>query len=191
MYFCSAMDSRYIEHWLNELRDRKSKNAFLESVMNDPKAIVLNDSNGHKTKLFPGNKGPKTITWEQTKQMAYDLNNNGFDVVFLPELKSDVCADSLISDGKIYKIADFKYCITSKANTLSIELGHGFGQANNVVLKLTNMDSGTFRDAIDYLLRNEIPYGNNILINKSGKVLTISFKEIRNKSFMRKIKGFL
>lgn len=34
------MDSQYIEHRLNELRDRKSKNAFLESVMNDPKAIV-------------------------------------------------------------------------------------------------------------------------------------------------------
>ena len=185
------MDSRYIEHRLNELRDRKSKNAFLESVMNDPKAIVLNDSNGYKTKLFPGNKGPKTITWEQTKQMAYDLNNNGFDVVFLPELKSDVCADSLISDGRIYKIADFKYCITSKANTLSIDLGRGFEQANNVVLKLTNMDSGTFRDAIDYLLRNGIPYGNIILINKYGKTLELLKKEFRTGIYKKRIKGFL
>lgn len=185
------MDSRYIEYRLGELRDRKSKNAFLESVMNDPKAIILNDLNGHKTKLFPGNKGPKTITWEQTKQMAFDLNDNGFDVAFLSELQSDVCADSLIRNGQLYKIADFKYSITSKANTLSKDLEHGFEQANNVVLKLANMDSGAFKDAIDYLLRNEIPCGNIILINKYGKTLELLKKEFRTGIYKKRIKGFL
>lgn len=185
------MNSKYIEHRLSELYDRKSKNAFLESVMCDQEAVILNESNGHKTIMFPGNKGPSSSTWEQTKKMAFDLNNNGYDVAFLPELLSEICADSLLKNGKVFKIADFKYCVTSKANTLSVDLKHGFEQANNVVLKLPNMDAGSFKDAIDYLLRNEIPYGNIILINKYGKLLTIGFKEIRNKSYIRKIKGFL
>lgn len=90
-----------------------------------------------------------------------------------------------------FKIADFKYCVTSKANTLSVDLKHGFEQANNVVLKLPNMDAGSFKDAIDYLLRNEIPYGNIILINKYGKVLELSKKELRTGIFKKRVRGFL
>lgn len=185
------MDSVYIEHRLSELRDRKSKNAFLESVMTDPAAVVLNESNSHKTILFPGNKGPKSITWEQTKRMAFDLNDNGFDVVFLPELLNDVCADSLIRNGQVFKIADFKYCVTSKINTLSIDLEHGFQQASNIVLKLVNMDSGSFNEAVAYLLRNNIPYGNIILVNKYGKTLELSKKEFKTGIYRKRIKGFL
>lgn len=185
------MDSVYIEHRLCELRDRKSKNAFLESVMNNPQAIVLNESNRHKTILFPGNKGPKSITWEQTKRMAFDLNNNGFDVAFLPELVGGICADSLIRNGQVFRIADFKYCITSKVNTLFIDLEHGFRQASNIVLRLANMDSGSFRGLVDYLLRNDIPYGNIILINKYGKTLELSKKEFRTGIYRKRIKGFL
>lgn len=33
--------------------------------------------------------------------MAFELNDNGIDVAFLPELLSDVCADSLIKMGNI------------------------------------------------------------------------------------------
>ena len=68
--------------------------------------MVLNETNGHKTILFPGNKGPKTITWEQTKQMAFELNKQGYDVAFLPELNEGTCADSLIKNGKVFKLAD-------------------------------------------------------------------------------------
>lgn len=185
------MDSKYIEHRLSELCDRKSKNAFLESVMCDQEAVILNESNGHKTIMFSGNKGPSSSTWEQTKKMAFDLNNNGYDVAFLPELLSEICADSLLKNGKVFKIADFKYCVTSKANTLSVDLKQGFEQANNVVLKLPNMDAGSFKDAIDYLLRNEIPYGNIILINKYGKVLELSKKELRTGIFKKRVRGFL
>lgn len=185
------MDSRYIEHRLSELRDRKSKNAFLESIMSDPSAAVLNESNGHKTILFPGNKGPKSRTWKQTKQMAFELNENGFDVAFLPELLNEVCADSLIRNGQVFKIADFKYCVTSKVNTLSIDLEQGFQQANHLVLKLENMDSGSFKRAVDYLLRNEIPYGNILLINKYGKTLELSKKEFKTGIYRKRIKGFL
>ena len=47
------MDSRYIEHRLNELRDRKSKKAFLESVMDNPEVKVIHEVNDHKTIIYP------------------------------------------------------------------------------------------------------------------------------------------
>ena len=123
--------------------------------------------------------------------MAFELNDNGFDVAFLPELLSNICADSLIRIGNDYRIADFKYCITKKPNTLSKDLEHGFEQANNIVLKLVNMDLGLFKDTVNYLLRNGIHYGNIILINKYGKTCIVSHKDIKSGRYVRKIKGFL
>ena len=123
--------------------------------------------------------------------MAFDLNNKGIAVAFLLELIFDTSADSLIKSGNVYRIADFKYCVTTKTNTLSKDLEHGFEQANTIILKLENMDSGIFKDAIDYLLRNEIPYGNIILINRYSDVLEIPRKELKTGIYKKKIKGFL
>ena len=184
-------NSKYIEQKLSEIKERKGKNAFLETIMSDSSAFILGEENGHTTIMFQGNNGPKTSTWEQTKQMAFELNNNGFDVAFLPELLSETCADSLIRIGDDFRIADFKYCITTKPNTLSKDLEHGFRQAKNIVLKLVNMDFGMFKEAIEYLLRNEIHYGNIILINKYGKTCTISYRDIKSGTYIRKTKGFL
>ena len=167
------------------------KNAFLESIMSEPTATVLHEANGHRTTLFRGNKGPKTGTWEQTKQMAFELNNNGIDVAFLPELLNETCADCLIKTGNVYRVADFKYCVTRKANTLVMDLEHGFQQANTIVLKLINMDFGTFKTAIEYLLRNRVLHGNMFLINKYGRMLELSKKDFRTGIYMKKVKGFL
>jgi len=176
---------------VNEARGIKEKNAIFESVINDDRAKIINDIEGRITKLFSGNKGPKTATWEQTKQMAYELNAVGISVVFLPELDDVVCSDSLIKIGKIYRLADFKYCVTTNANTLAKELEHGFMQAGTIILKLVNMDAGLLKEAIDYLLRNEIPYGNIMLQNKYGKMVELTMKEIRTGIYRKKITGFL
>ena len=110
--------------------------------MTHPTAVVLNETGGHKTILFPGNKGPKTITWEQTKQMAFELNEEGYDVAFLPELSE--------------------------------------------VLKLLNMDAGTFKSAIEYLLLNNLPLGDIILLNKYGKKIQLSKKRLPYLSIQEK-----
>ena len=187
----TTYNSRYIEQKLGEIKDRKSKNAFLESIMNDPTATVLFEVNGYKTILFSGNKGPKTSTWKQTKQMAFELNKVGYNVAFIPEIDDETCADSLIMTGKIFRLADFKYCVTTSSNTLAKELEHGFKQANTVILKPEYIDSGLFNEAIDYLLRNGIPYRNIVLMNKYGKVRIITHKDIRKEVYVRKTKGFL
>ncbi len=140
-----SYNSRYIEQKLGEIKDRKGKNAFLESIMNDPTTTVLFEVNGHKTVLFSENKGPKTNTWEQTKQMAAGLNKAGYDVAFIPEIDDGTWADSLIMTGKIYRLADFKYCVTTSSNTLAKELEHGFKQAGTIVLQLEHMDTGMFK----------------------------------------------
>ena len=185
------MDSRFIEHRLSELKDRKSKNTFLESIMVDPSSTVIHEVNGHKTILFPGCKGPRTNTWEQTKKMAKELNETGIDVVFLSELDGVICADSVLKIGNTYSIADFKYCVTVSSNTLAKELEHGFEQAKTIVLKLRNMDVGQFKEAVDYLLRNKVSCGDIILMNRYGKVMMIGYRDIKNRTYFRKIKGFL
>lgn len=187
----TAFNSPAIEKRLGIIRDRKGKNAFLESIMADSRAIILNETNGHKTILFPGNKGPKTETWEQTKQMALELNEAGFDVAFIPELVDGTCADGLIKNNKIFKIVDFKYCITKKTNTLVMNLERGFEQADIIVLKLTDMDAGTFKKAIDYLHRNNIPLGEILLINRYGKVLDLLKKDFKTGVYKKKVKGHL
>lgn len=186
-----TINSRYIEQKLSEIKDRKSKNAFLESIMNAPTATVLFEADGHKTALFSGNKGPKTNTWEQTKQMAFELNKAGYDVAFISEIDDETCADSLIMTGKIYRLADFKYCVTTNSNTLAKELEHGFKQAGTAILRLENMDAGMFKKAIDYLLRNEIPHGNIILMNKYGKTVELLKKDLKTGVYKKAIKGLL
>lgn len=183
--------SPIIAEHINEAKNRNAKNAIFESVMTDSRAELLSETNGHKTMLFPGSKGPKTATWEQTKKMADELNNVGIDVTFLPEFEDKPSTDSLIKIGEKYKLADFKYCTTIKANTIVKELERGFRQAGTIVLKLENMNSGEFKNAIEYILRNETPYGDIVLINEYGKVLTITYKEIKSGKYARKTKGFL
>ena len=123
--------------------------------------------------------------------MAFELNRQGVEVAFLPELEDSISTDSLVEIGKNYWLADFKYCITTKSNTLAKELEEGFGQAKTIVLKLQKMDLGEFKEAIDYLLRNEIPYGDIILMNKYGNAVALTYKDIKTGKFARKAKGFL
>ena len=123
--------------------------------------------------------------------MAKDLNDHGESVAFLPELDGVTSADSLVLFRECPVVADFKYCITKKANTLAGDLEDGFGQANTIVVKLENMDAGEFKEALDYLVRNNIPYGNIKVINKYGKNIEITAKDIRFNNYVKKIKGFL
>lgn len=176
---------------INKVRDIKAKNAIYESIMTDNRATLLNETNGHFTKLFPNNRGINKPTWKDTKQMAYDLNKKNIDVVFLPELNGTTSADALIKIGKTYRISDFKYAITTKSNTLSKDLENGFKQANLIVLKLKNMDSGQLRDTFDYLIRNDIRFGDIILQNKYGDTLQLTERDIRRGLYRKKIKGFL
>ena len=64
-------------------------------------------------------------------------------------------------------------------------------QAGTIILKLVNMDAGLLKEAIDYLLRNEIPYGNIMLQNKYGKLIELTINEIRTGIYRKKITGFL
>ncbi len=88
-------------------------------------------------------------------------------------------------------VADFKYCITTKANTLAGNLEEGFRQAGTVVVKLENMDAGMFKDAIGYMVRNDISYGNIKIINKYGKTKELTYEDIKRGQYVKMIKGFL
>lgn len=163
--------------------------------MNDPNATILFEVNGHKTVLFPENKGPKTNTWKQTKQMAFELNKSGYDVAFIPESDSERGADAIIKVSQNeYKIVEFKYSTTKLANTLQKVLIDGFGQATTIVLKTNGMDAGLLSEVLAYLGRNEqnkgFRFGEIYLLNKYGGILHIDRSNIRRNNYKKKLKGF-
>lgn len=174
-------------------KDYKAKNAVFESVINDTRAEIINADGNINTTIFPNHRGIKSKYWEQTKQMAFDLNKVGIDVAFLPEYDSATSADALLRIGKIFRLADFKYASTTNSNTLAEELIHGFKQANTVVLKLERMDRGVFEDTVDYIRRNEerdsYHFGTIILQNKRGETLIIGRADIRRNKYQKKNKG--
>ena len=48
-----------------------------------------------------------------------------------------------------------------------------------------------FCEAIDYIVRNEIPYGNIKVLNKYGDFVEITKKDVEYGSYKKRIKGFL
>ena len=176
---------------LKEHKDLKHKLGLFEEILSDERAKELSRVESARTVVFPGHKGSQHDTWKGIKQMAKDLNRNGESVAFLPELDRVTSADALVLFRGRPTVADFKYCITTKANTLAGNLEEGFGQAGTVVVKLENMDAGVFRDAIEYLKRKNFPCGNIKLINQYGDPLELTFTDIRNGRYLKKIKGFL
>lgn len=176
---------------LKEQKDLKHKMRLFEEILSDERAEELSRIGNARTVVFPGHKGSQHDTWKGIKQMAKDLNRNGESVVFLPELDRVTSADALVLFRGRPVVADFKYCITKKANTLAGDLEEGFGQASTIVVKLENMDAGEFKKAVDYLVRNGIPYGNIKLINKYGDYKEIMYQDIRKGKYLKMIKGFL
>lgn len=176
---------------LKEHKDLKHKLGLFEEILSDERAKELSRVESARTVVFPGHKGRQHKTWEGIKQMAKDLNDHGESVAFLPELDGVTSADALLSFRGRPVVADFKYCITTKANTLAGNLEEGFRQAGTVVVKLENMDAGVFRDAIEYLKRKNFPCGNIKLINQYGDPIELTFTDIRNGRYLKKIKGFL
>ena len=175
---------------IQEKKNQKQKLKLFDEILNDERAKEISNIKGKKTVVFPGHKGSQHETWQGIIQMAKDINKTGESVIFLPELHKVSSADALVLFHGKPTIADFKYCVTKKTNTLIGNLKDGFNQANTVVIKLENMDMGAFREAIEYFTRNDLPYGNIKIINKYGKILEISTKDIRYNFYKKKIKGF-
>ena len=59
------------------------------------------------------------------------------------------------------------------------------------MLKLTKMDRGQLRSDIEYVKRNGNGYNGMKIINKYGKTLDLSQKDIKTGRYINKIRGFL
>ena len=174
---------------LSELATRKERQKLLKAIIDDKSLIELSRTGEYRTVSHPGHKwgGSRAATLE----MARDVNRAGADVAFLPEYKEAVSADAITQINGRYCIADFKYSSSTNANTLSKELVSGFLQANNIVLKVTKMDSGQLREAIEYVKRSGVRYNEMKIINKYGKAIDLSLRDIQTGKYIRKIRGFL
>lgn len=171
---------------------------MFDAILNDKRAEVkYRNDNGARAAVFEGHK-TKNLTWSQTLRMAENLVNSGRSVVFLPELVATSSADALVMFKGRPVIADFKYLVTRKANTIALDLEQGFSQAGTLVVQLTKADLGQFRDGVDQLRRKikttkdgSIRFGNIILMNEYGEIREITAKMLRQNIYTNKIKGFL
>lgn len=173
-------------------KDRKTKNAIFESILNDERASVLYQTQTAKTSIFPNHKGKRSPVWAETKQMARDLNQSGISVSFLPEMDDVSCADTIVKIGKKeWRLADFKYSTSTNYNTIAEDIIKGVKQADSIALKLVNADLGSFSDVVKQLKRKDSVPKTMIVINKYGKTRIIERRELLNGKYKKHLKGFL
>ena len=173
-------------------KDRKTKNAIFESILNDERASVLYQTQTAKTTIFPNHKGKRSPVWAETKQMARDLNESGISVSFLPEMEDISCADSIVKIGKKeWRLADFKYSTSTNYNTIAEDIVKGVKQADSIALKLVNADLGSFSEVVKQLKRKKSVPKTMIVINKYGKTRIIERRELLNGKYKKHLKGFL
>lgn len=183
--------SPVLREQLSKRRDKKNKLRLFDELLNDESFnLEYTAPNGYKTVVHPGHK-TKDAHWLDTLEAAHALNKAKRDVIFLPEADSYVCADALTLFNGVPRIADFKYCTSTKYNTLQKDLTDGFIQADTIVLKLESMDLGQFRNTIEYLKRNNLPVGNVILINHYNEVIELERKVLTSDKYKKIIRGFL
>ncbi len=176
---------------VRKLKDRRQKNILFNEILNDERTSILHEIEDVKTTIYPNHKGKKSKRWEETKEMARDLNKHGSNVCFLPEYEEVSSADAIVQFGKRWSIADFKYSVSTKHNTIAEDLIKGFTQADCIVLKAVNIDAGTFRGVIEQIRRNGNVSGDIVLINKYGKSKELERKDIISGKYLKLIKGFL
>lgn len=183
--------SPVIKEYLDKRRDKTDKLRLFDELLNDDAFELLHTSeNGCRT-VMHGLHKVKNDSWEATKRMAFALNDSGRDVIFLPEHANLTNADAVTIVKGLPKVVDFKYSTSTKWNTLQQHLAEGFTQADAVVLKLENMDSGQFRDAVEYMKRKGLPLGDMLLLNEYNKILEVSYGDFMSGKYRYKIKGFL
>ena len=179
---------------LQKLRTKKERNQLYEAIFRDDRASLLYKSDNAKTVIFD-NHNTHDEFWEQTKKMAFALNNNEIDVCFLPEIgdnqKNIKRADAIVKLKNKWVIADFKYFVSTNDNTLSKDLERGFSQAKLIVLQLVNADLGILRDAIEYLKRNKKRIDDIIVINEYYKTRLVPRANLLNNKYLNQLKGFL
>ena len=174
---------------LRNIRDRRKKLLLIKSVIDGGE--LLYENKGCVLTYWSDNKGKDSANWKETFKMAKEVVNSGVNVAFTPEHDDISSADAITSFKGKYVFADFKHLTTSSWNTMQSKLEEGFGQAQTIVLKCPNINTGSFIETIEYMKRNNIRIGNIKLVNNDGKVIDISKKELENSKYKIKIKGFL
>ncbi|MCC8118591.1 MAG: hypothetical protein LIP09_07585 [Bacteroidales bacterium] len=189
MTFCSFEPfSPIIAQMYQNLKTAREKERLFESVFNHSSMVA----DTKEPNVVIHSKHKTNGNWEQAKDMArHIVKNQKNKVAFLPESDSVTNADAIVLvDGK-WRIADFKYCISTKANTIQIDLSKAFEQGDMAVIQLAKADSSKLIEAINYIKRNDLPLGEILVLNKMGDYIHITKRDLRYNRHNKKIRGFL
>ncbi len=174
---------------LSKIANNRQKQRLLEEIFEDGTFIEEHTVNGVSTKLHPGHK--MNGKWVETLAMSHNLNKHGIPVAFLPEEESVTCADAIIKVRGKWKISDFKYTVSVKWNTIQDDIEKAYKQAQMAVIKFQNADLGQLKEALEYLRRKGIKFGDMIVINRYGDVLELTNRDLRSGKYYKKMRGFL
>ena len=198
LYLSFVPFSNIIAEKLEYLHKRKEQQSLFKEIINDESFDLQFRVGEHKTVVHPDNDGKTKSSWKGTLGMARDINRAEGDVAFLPERRKKGednngvnPVDAVAPMFGDYAIVEFKYSESNVSGTVKDLLEDGFNKSKNVAIKVTKMDYSNFCDAVDYLLRNKHNVGNLKLINRNGKIINISEKDIRKGRYKKQIRGFL
>ena len=175
---------------LSMLPTRVQQNKFLESIARGADAQIINDTGKAFTSCYPGHRAIKGETWKNTKEAAFNLNERGISVCFLPEYKDKISADAIVKVSESWRLADFKCTKSVKSNTIATDILHAFEQADCCILKVLKADKGIICNTLAYFERNSIKTGNIIIINRYGDNKIIRAEDIARGKYRFMLKGF-
>lgn len=193
--------SPVISNRLKQMKSPKEQQDFLKRILNNNEAKIILSSGNAKTRMYEGCKGPTSGSWDRTKALAKALNDAGKDVTFLAEYENITCSDAIVSFKGTLILADFKCSSTEKGHNLFKDLKKGFIQADNIVLRLENMNLTQFKECVDELKRkyenkdsityHNVKIGNMIVVNKKGELIELERKHFMNDTYLEMLKGIL
>jgi len=167
---------------VNEKLDNRERTQILRDIIENKGFNILskNTERGTVTNVF--NTVIKTDSeYNDNKNAAQALNNNGYDVYMLPKLSGSKSFDYILSKGNKIYTAELK-TIYGK-NSIDHRLNKANEQTDRIVLNIVgNITSRTAADRIqNFYLKN--PQVKEVIVLKSGKPIYVDYEHAKRKNF--------
>ena len=169
---------------INGKLDNREKIKILKEVIENKGFNVLskNTGKGTVTKVFE-TVNDTYSEYNDNKNAAQALNNNGYDVYMLPKLHNSKSPDYVIAKNDKVHLAELKTIYGT--NSLGNRLNAANEQSDRVVINIVgNITARNVAGEIKaFYLEN--PHIKEIIVLKGGKLISVNYKYINRKNFKK------
>jgi len=165
--------------------DNRERTKILKEVIENKGFSVIskNTEKGTVTKSF-STINDTYSEYNDNKNAAQTLNNNGYDVYMIPKLPNSKSPDYIITKNNKAYLAELKTIYGT--NSLGNRLIAANEQSDRVIINIVgNITSRNAADEIKaFYLGN--PHIKEIIVLKSGKPIYVDFDQVKDKKFTNK-----